>query len=132
MSKKGSLGAGPIVSQLRDLPPFEMAKLKIRTLSRARQTPGVSVLHVVLPPKYDHVPVFHRFTREWLIILSGAGKGVIGGRLVRFKPGTIVYMPPGMPHQMSTGSSSLEVLVLFSPPLNIRSKKADICHAPCS
>lgn len=64
------------------------------------------------------------------MILSGKGQGVIGGRLVRFKPGTIVYMPPGMLHQMSTGSSRLEVLVLFSPPLDIRSKKADICTLP--
>lgn len=118
---------GLSVTAIGRLPYFHFVKIKVRTLSAGDQIPGVCVVQVVLPPRYDHRPVVHRRTREWMVILRGSGRGKIGRRLVRFKPGVIVYMPPGTPHQMSTGASPLEALVLFTPPIDVKSPKADIC-----
>lgn len=60
------------------------------------------------------------------MVIKGRGRGVIGGRRVAFKPGVIVYMPPGVPHQMMTGSSPMEALVVFSPPLKLEGRGADV------
>lgn len=116
------------VSRLRDMPVIDFAKLKIKYLAKPRHMSKVSVVHVKLPPRYEHVALCHKRTHEWLMILKGSGQGKIDGRVVRFKPGTILYMAPGVLHQMGTKSSPLEALVVFSPPLNIKSKNPDICY----
>lgn len=107
---------------------FDFVKLKIKELSAGDHIPGVSIAHVSLPPDYEHVPIFHAKTHEWMFILKGEGKGKVGGKLVRFHPGKMLYMAPGVLHQMSTGKSALDVLVLFSPPLSVDREGADICH----
>lgn len=116
------------VSQLRRMSSYDFARIKVTHLSDERQLPEVGVVHVRLPARYTHRTIVHRKTREWLMILKGRGEGLIGGRTVAFKPGTVVYMPPGTPHRMGTGSVPLEALVVFSPPLDARDPKADICH----
>mgnify|MGYP001573293878 FL=1 len=121
---KGKVSA----KHLSEIPFFNFVKLKIKELSGGNQIPGVSIAHVSLPPNYEHVPIFHAKTHEWMFILRGTGKGVVGGKLIRFRPGVMLYMAPGVLHQMSTGNSSLAVLVLFSPPLHVNRKGADICY----
>ena len=123
-----SAKGGMAVAQLCKIPSFKFVELKIKELSRGEHIPGVSIAHVSLPPNYEHVPIFHAKTHEWMFILRGAGKGKVGGKLVRFRPGAMLYMAPGVLHQMSTGDSALDVLVLFSPPLHVDEKGADICH----
>lgn len=118
----------PVVSVLKRIPHYCYAKLRIKELSAAGQIPGAGVVHVRLPARYTHVPLFHKRTHEWLMILKGSGRGVIGGRVVRFRPGVIVYIPPGMLHQMGTGSVPVEALAIFSPPLDARKRGADICY----
>jgi mannose-6-phosphate isomerase-like protein (cupin superfamily) len=115
------------VSRLALRREIEFAKLKIRYLADAGQMKGLSVVHVRLPPRYQHASLCHRRTHEWLMILKGSGRGVIDGRTVRFRPGVILYMPPGVMHQMGTGSSALEAVVIFTPPLDIEGPAPDIC-----
>ncbi len=116
-------------AHLASLPGYSFVKLRIRELTKAGQVPGAGIVHVRLPPRYEHVPLFHRRTKEWLMILKGTGRGKIGGRVIRFRPGVVVYMPPGTVHQMSTGSSPLEALAVFSPPMDVRKRGADV-HYP--
>lgn len=119
------------VSSVKRIPHFELAKLRIKDLVQKGRMPSLSVAHVTLPPRYTHAPIEHRRTEEWFIVLKGRGQGLIGRRRVRFEPGTVVYMPPGVPHQMGTGMRSMEILAVFSPPLDARRKDADIhaCHS---
>ncbi len=118
------------VSGVDRIPHFNLSKLKVKDLLHKGQMPSVSVVHVTLPPRYTHAPILHKKTDEWFLVLKGRGSGMIGRKRVRFSPGTLVYMPAGVPHQMGTGSGALEILALFSPPLDARRKDADIhaCH----
>lgn len=115
------------VSRLSEREAIDFSKLRIRYLADPSHLPKISVVHVTLPPRYRHPPLCHRRTHEWMMILRGSGKGIVDGRVVRFKPGTILYMAPGVMHQMGTVSTSLEAVVIFSPPLDIKGPKPDIC-----
>lgn len=118
------------VSAVGRVPAFALSKLRVRNLTGGGEMPALSVVHVTLPPRYTHAPIEHRRTEEWFIVLKGRGQGLIGRRRVRFAPGTIVYMAPGVPHRMGTGRGPMEILAVFSPPLDARRKDADIhaCH----
>lgn len=120
------------VTTVDRIPHFSLSKLRIKNLTRKRQMSSLSVVHVTLPPRYTHAPIEHRRTEEWFVVLKGRGQGLIGRRKVSFEPGTVVYMPPGVPHQMGTGARSMEILAVFSPSLDARRKDADIhaCHRP--
>ncbi|MBI4061626.1 MAG: cupin domain-containing protein [Elusimicrobia bacterium] len=120
--------AKPYVSHVSRARRHVFFKLQVRPVSGPRHIPNVGAVHVRLPPRYEHHAIFHRRTREWIYILSGSGKGVIGGRSVRLRPGSVLYIPPKMPHQMSTGSSPIEALVLFSPPMSLNADKMDVCR----
>lgn len=126
---KGVAGSGRLrVSRLGALPAFFLSKLAVKNLTLPREMPGLTAVHVKLPPRYAHAPIVHRRTAEWFLVLKGRGRGVIGSAVVQFRPGTIVFIPAGMAHQMSTGAGALEILAIFTPPLDARRKDADI-HA---
>lgn len=118
------------VTRLDDVPRFFLSELAVKNLTGRGQMAGLSVVHVKLPPRYSHPPIVHRKTEEWFLVLDGRGHGLIGSRRVEFRPGRVVYMPAGVPHAMSTGAGPLEILAVFSPPLDARKKNADICAAP--
>lgn len=103
-----------------------MGALRLKAVSRLGQIPGAGIIHVSLPPRTSHDMIYHRRTKEWFMVLSGRGRGVIGGRRVNFKPGVIVYMPPGVPHRMMTGKNPMEALVVFSPPLKLKGARSDV------
>lgn len=114
------------VGRVADFPARKLGRLSLRTLVDGAQLPGTGVMHVRLPPGSRHDPIYHRRTREWFVVLKGRGHGIIDGRRVAFRPGVVVFMPPGVTHQMCAGSSAMEALVLFSPPLKLSGRGADI------
>ena len=103
-----------------------MGPVRLKEVSAAGQIPGAGAVHVTVPPHSRHDMIYHRKTKEWFMVIKGRGRGVIGGRRVAFKPGVIVYMPPGVPHQMMTASSAMEALVVFTPPLRLGGAGADV------
>lgn len=114
------------VGRVASFPARAMGRLRLRSLAGPAQIPGTGIMHVRLPPGARHQPIVHRRTREWFVVLRGRGHGVIGGRRVTFRPGVVVYMPPGVPHQMAAGRTTMEALVVFSPPLKLSGRGADI------
>jgi quercetin dioxygenase-like cupin family protein len=114
------------MTHLAESPKQLMGKLQLRTLSDGMQIPKTGIVHVSLPPRTRHDMLYHRRTREWFMVLKGKGRGVIGGKKIRFSPGVVVYMPPGVPHQMITDGSKMEAVVLFAPPLKLSGKGADV------
>lgn len=117
------------ISHVSSFPSIKMGRLRLKVLAGAKQLPATGVMHVRLPPHSRHDLIYHRRTREWFMVLKGKGRGIIGGRRVAFKPGVVVYMPPGVPHQMMTDASEMEALVVFSPPLRLTGPGADIHRA---
>lgn len=117
------------LDRLERLPTRTLGPVRLKAVSALGQLPGAAVFHVTVPPHSRHDMILHRRTREWFMVVKGRGRGVIGGRRVTFRPGVIVFMPPGVPHQMMTGSSSMEAVVVFSPPLKLTGRGMDIHRA---
>ena len=117
------------MNRLKRIPAAKMGALRLKTVSGRGQIPGTGIVHVSLPPRTSHDMIYHRKTHEWFMVIGGRGRGFIGGRRVDFKPGVIVYMPPGVPHQMTTAAESMEALVVFSPPLKLKGAGADVHRA---
>jgi mannose-6-phosphate isomerase-like protein (cupin superfamily) len=122
-------GCAFCLSHLKRIPAAKMGPLRLKTVSGPGQIPGAGIFHVSLPPRTSHDMIYHKKTREWFMVVSGRGRGIIGGRSVVFKPGVIVYMPPGVPHRMMTGTESMDALVVFSPPLKLKGRGADVHRA---
>jgi mannose-6-phosphate isomerase-like protein (cupin superfamily) len=60
----------------------------------------------------------HGETLETYIILGGRGKMVVGDRIVELREGTVVTLPPGVPHgACAEGDAPLKVLMTFNPGL---------------
>lgn len=106
--------------------PDLMGKLRLKTLSNADEIPRIEIIHVLLPPNTRHALIRHRRTKEWFIVTKGRGTGTVGGKKIVFRPGSIVYMPPGVSHQMSTSKSPMEALAVFSPPLRLGEPRCDV------
>ena len=60
----------------------------------------------------------HDTQEEILYTISGVGAIIAGEQEVRMEPGTAVFIPPGLAHQIRTdGDEPLQVVTLFSPPV---------------
>ncbi|NLE77908.1 MAG: cupin domain-containing protein [Chloroflexi bacterium] len=64
----------------------------------------------------------HKHTTETEIFycLKGAGKIRVGAEEFIFTPGTVVYGPPGLEHQIFSGPDGrMEFLAIFNPPVEM-------------
>ena len=105
--------------------PVFQGGLELRPLTRKGTFEHVSALHVTMPSRYRHSALYHAKTHEWFYILEGRTTISIDGKPRRLKPGTFIYIAPGVPHTVSSGDHAVKVLVLFSPPMDLR--HPDIC-----
>jgi len=127
--KKGRRPACFCLDRLERIPVHRLGPVRLKAVSALGQIPGAAVFHVTVPPRSRHDMILHRRTREWFMVIKGRGRGVIGGRRVTFRPGVVVFMPPGVPHQMMTGTCAMEAVVVFSPPLNLSGRGIDVHRA---
>jgi mannose-6-phosphate isomerase-like protein (cupin superfamily) len=59
----------------------------------------------------------HPRCEQWLFVLSGTGRAVIGKRRVAIKPNSLLLIEKGEPHQITnTGRTSLVTLNFYAPP----------------
>ena len=117
------------MERLERIATHKLGPVRLKAVSERGQLPGASVFHVTVPPRSRHDMILHRRTREWFMVVKGRGRGIIGGRRVTFRPGVIVFMPPGVPHQMITDSVAMEAVVIFSPPLKLSGRGMDVHRA---
>ena len=75
---------------------------------------GYSLLYV--PPHVVQEPGSHE-TEEAYIIIKGTGHMWLNGRRVPVEPSTWIWLPPWTEHGIeNTGSETLEIMVMTSPP----------------
>lgn len=70
-------------------------------------------------PARRHAPAHvHPAEEEILYILSGEGEMFFDGRPEPIRPGTCIYVPPGVEHSIrNTGDEVLRIVYVFSPPV---------------
>jgi mannose-6-phosphate isomerase-like protein (cupin superfamily) len=74
---------------------------------------------MVLPPgeSTGEVQNEHAKAEQWLYVVSGVGRATIRKRTVQLKPGSLLLIEKGEPHQVRcTGKESLVTLNLYAPP----------------
>ena len=59
----------------------------------------------------------HRGADQWLYVVSGTGRAVVGGKAVPLTAGTLVLIGRGETHEIrNTGSAPLKTLNVYVPP----------------
>ena len=59
----------------------------------------------------------HPRCEQWLFVLSGAGRAVVGKRRTALKQNSLLLIEKGEPHQITnTGKSPLVTLNFYAPP----------------
>ncbi len=63
----------------------------------------------------------HETTDQIMFILEGLGSSMIDGKIVDIEPGTLLYIPKGVPHggdvPLNRTNKLLKFLLIYSPPL---------------
>ena len=59
----------------------------------------------------------HPRCEQWLFVLSGTGRAIVGTRRVAIKPNSLLLIDKGEPHQITnTGRTPLVTLNFYAPP----------------
>ena len=58
----------------------------------------------------------HRANTEYVYVVDGVGRVIIGTRSERIRPGDLVVIPAGTPHAFAADSGTLNLLNVASPP----------------
>lgn len=76
-----------------------------------------SVLRVTMRPGAEHEELHHERTAEFFTILRGSVRALIDGRRRLMRRGDFAVLRPGCRHAFHAGARGVEVLAVFSPPL---------------
>ena len=86
-------------------------------LVTGKDTKHTSMFDWTLPPGFSTGLHVHRVQEETFYVLEGECEWQVGSQLVRAKPGTYVFIPPGVPHNIANASDKpARVLMTASPP----------------
>jgi len=60
----------------------------------------------------------HHFSTEYGYVVSGTGKGMIGGKSATVKPGDIFVIPPDVAHSFVASGPPFRVVMVSMPPIS--------------
>jgi quercetin dioxygenase-like cupin family protein len=76
-----------------------------------------SMFDWTLPPRFATGLHVHRVQEETFYVLEGECEWRVGDEIIDAKPGTYVFVPPGVPHDIrNTSDKTARVLMTVSPP----------------
>ena len=80
-------------------------------------TKHTSMFEWTIPPGFSTGLHVHRVQEETFYVLDGECDWQVGGERVRATPGTYLFLPPGVPHNIANASEKpARVLMTVSPP----------------
>ena len=86
-------------------------------LVTGQDTKHTSMFDWTLPAGFSTGTHVHRVQEETFYVLEGECQWQVGDELVRAKPGTYVFIPPGVPHNISNASDKpARMIMTVSPP----------------
>jgi quercetin dioxygenase-like cupin family protein len=94
-----------------------LAGRPMRFLLTGEDTRHASMFDCMLPPHSSTGLHVHRIIEETFYLLEGECEWQVGSQLVRARPGTFVFIPPGVPHNIANVSDRpARMLQTISPP----------------
>lgn len=86
-------------------------------LVTGEDTKHTSMFDWTLPPGFSTGLHIHRVQEETFFVVEGECRWEVGGRLIDAKPGTFVFIPPGVPHNIANASDQpARMIMTVSPP----------------
>jgi quercetin dioxygenase-like cupin family protein len=86
-------------------------------LVTGEDTKHTSMFDWTLPAGFSTGLHVHRVQEETFYVLEGECEWQVDGRTVRATPGTYLFLPPGVPHDIrNTSDSPARVIMTVSPP----------------
>jgi quercetin dioxygenase-like cupin family protein len=86
-------------------------------LVTGEDTKHTSMFEWTVPAGFSTGRHVHRVQEESFYVLEGECEWLVGDELIRATPGTYLFLPPGVPHDIrNTSSAPAKVLMTVSPP----------------
>lgn len=86
-------------------------------LVTAEDTKHTSMFDWTMPPRFSTGLHVHRAQEETFYVLDGECDWQVGDRQIRATPGTFLFIPPGVPHNITNvADRPARVLMTVSPP----------------
>jgi quercetin dioxygenase-like cupin family protein len=86
-------------------------------LVTGKHTKHTSMFDWTIPPRFATGLHVHRVQEETFYMLEGECQWQVGDQHVRATPGTYLFIPPGVPHNIANaGDTPARVLMTVSPP----------------
>ena len=89
-----------------------------KTFKVLAETPRSQAAEMVIPPgDHEGGPDNKHASDQWLYVTKGIGKAIVSGRTVPLRPGTLLLIEKGEPHEIRcTGHRVLRSLNFYAPP----------------
>ncbi|MBX4961328.1 quercetin dioxygenase-like cupin family protein [Rhizobium binae] len=96
---------------------LNLAGKSLRFLVAGEDTKHTSMFDWTLPPGFFTGLHVHRVQEETFFVLEGECEWEVGGRKITATPGTYVFIPPGVPHNIGNASGkTARMIMTVSPP----------------
>jgi quercetin dioxygenase-like cupin family protein len=111
------MGNAAVIWMAHDDRGVTLAGKPMAFLVTGEHTSHTSVFEWTLPPGFSTGRHVHRVQEETFYVLEGLCDWQIGDERIDAKPGTFVFIPPGVPHNIANNSDQVaRVLMTVSPP----------------
>lgn len=111
------MNSAAIIRRPEDRQGVRLSGQPMAFLVTGEHTKHTSMFDWTLPPRFATGRHVHRVQEETFYVLDGECEWQIGDDVVRASPGTFVFIPPGVPHNIANASDRpARVLMTVSPP----------------
>ena len=111
------MSAKPVIRRPGESKVVMLSGHPMEFLVTAADTRHTSMFDWTIPPGFSTGLHVHRVQEETFYLLEGECQWVIGDETVRATPGTYVFIPPGVPHNIrNLTAAPARVLMTVSPP----------------
>ncbi|MGX1324962.1 quercetin dioxygenase-like cupin family protein [Bradyrhizobium sp. USDA 377] len=107
----------PIIRRPTEGKGVKLAGQPMTFLVTGTDTKHTSMFEWTIPPGFSTGLHVHRVQEETFYVLEGECDWQVGSERVRATPGTYLFLPPGVPHNIGNASDKIaRVLMTVSPP----------------
>jgi len=109
--------ARAVIRQSNDYTGVKLAGQPMAFLVTGKNTKHTSMFDWTIPTRFSTGRHVHRVQEETFYVVEGECNWQIGEETVRATPGTFVFIPPGVPHNIANATDKpARVIMTVSPP----------------
>ena len=111
------MGPAAVIRQAHDNTGVKLAGQPMAFLVTGKDTKHTSMFDWTIPARFSTGRHVHRIQEETFYVVEGECEWEIGEEIVRAVPGTFVFIPPGVPHNIANITDKpARVIMTVSPP----------------